>query len=214
QRGGANADLLETISDTIGFPSGVHEDHRALRVHLLEERNEQRQLFLIRREVDALPDSVDGELVRLDAHELGIVHVLVRELEHSIGQRRRKQQIQSLLRLRQAPQDVTDIAQEAEVEHPVRLVEHGDLHAAQREDALLEEVDEAAWRADEHVDALGKLTFLLLVVGAAERKTEGEGQMPTYERRIVVNLHRELARRREDQRSRPALARLERLMRQ
>src|SRR5690606_34992900 len=113
----------------------------------------KRKLLVVGWEVDDLTNAVDGELVGLDADQLRVVHVLVSELEHAIRQRRRKEQIQSLRSRRKPAQDVSNVAQEAEVEHAVGLVQHGNLDSTQPEHALLEEIDQASRRADQHVDA-------------------------------------------------------------
>ena len=60
---------------------------RAARLALAQQADQQRHLLLHGREVDQLAHLVDGHLVRLDAHQLRIVHVLVGELEHAMGQR-------------------------------------------------------------------------------------------------------------------------------
>ncbi len=73
-----------------------------------------------------------------------------------------------LVRRRQAPQDVADVGDEAEIEHAIRLVQHQHLRVAHVEDMLFEVVDQAARRADQHVDAVLELPALLVVVHAAE----------------------------------------------
>ena len=112
--------------------------------------------------------------------------------------------------LRQTPQHVADVLDEAEVEHAVGLVEHQHLHAAQVEHALLVEIDDAARRADQDVDACGEHRALLVVVRAAEREAERERQVLAEHLRVGVDLHRELARRRDDQRARRRRAGLRR----
>jgi hypothetical protein len=62
-----------------------------MRLGLAQQADEQRHLLLHRGEVDDLAHAVDRDLVRLDAHQLRIVHVLVGELEHPLRERRRKQ---------------------------------------------------------------------------------------------------------------------------
>ena len=64
----------------------------------------------------------------------------------------------ALVGRRQAPQDVADIRDEAEIEHAVGFIEHQHLRVAQVEHVLLEVVDQAAGRADEHVDAILELS--------------------------------------------------------
>ena len=108
--------------------------------------------------------------------------------------------------LGQTPQHEADVLDEAEVEHAVGLVEHEHLDAAQAEHVLLEEVDGASRRADQHVDAGCELVALLVVIRAAEREPELVRQIFPKHLRVGMNLHRELARRREHERTRSRLA--------
>ena len=67
---------------------------------------------------------------------------------------------------------------------------------------LLEVVDQAAGRADQDVHAVLEVAPLLLVVDAAEGEAELQARVLAEQLGVVVDLHRELARRRDDQRER------------
>ena len=67
---------------------------------------------------------------------------------------------------------------------------------------LLEEVDQAARRADQDVHAVFQVAALLLVVDSAESEAVPQARVLPEDLRVVVDLHRELARRRDDQRER------------
>ena len=56
-------------------------------------------------------------------------------------------------------------------------------------------------RADQYVDAVGERAPLLVVVGAAEYHRQLQAGVLAQHRRVLVDLHRELARRRDDQRA-------------
>ena len=73
---------------------------------------------------------------------------------------------------------------------------------AQVEHVLLEVVDDAARRADQDVDAFLEVAALLLVVDAAEREAELQARVVAEHLGVVVDLHGEFARRRDDQRAR------------
>ena len=60
-------------------------------------------------------------------------------------------------------QNPLDVGQEAEVEHFVGLVEHQHRQPAELQVALLREVEQAPWRADDDVDALLQRLDLRLV---------------------------------------------------
>ena len=73
--------------------------------------------------------------------------------------------------------------------------------AAQVEHVLLVEVDQAARRADQHVDAVLELAPLLVVVDAAEGEAERQARVLAEDLGVVVDLHGEFARRGDDQRA-------------
>ena len=74
------------------------------RAHLAHEPDQKRQLVLVRRKKDRLADAVGRDLIRLDTHEFGLVHVFVSELHDALRQRGREQQVESLVGVRQATQ--------------------------------------------------------------------------------------------------------------
>ncbi len=67
---------------------------------------------------------------------------------------------------------------------------------------LLVEIDQAAGRADQDIDTLLEVVALLVVVDAAECEAEREARVLPEDLGVVVDLHGEFARRRNDQRTR------------
>jgi hypothetical protein len=171
----------------------------SVRLVLAEQADQQRELLFHRREIDELPHTVDRHLVRLDTHELRIVHVLVSQLEHAMRQGRREQHRLPLFRRWQAAHQVADVGDEAEIEHAIGFVQHEHLRVAHVENMLLEVVDEAAGRADEHIDAFGKLAPLFVVIHAAVHHGELQTDVFAEYFRIVMDLHCKLARGRDDE---------------
>ena len=193
---------LEPGGDGFRRVLGVGEHQAAGRILLAQQMHQQRNLLLDRRVVQRLRDLVGGALVRLDAHELRIVHVLVGELGNAVGKRGREQHAQARGGRRHAPQQETDVLDEAEVEHAVGLVEHHHLHRLEVEHTLLEVIDDAPGRADQHVHALFQHAPLRVVTGTAEDETQPESGVRAQRHGILVNLHRQFARRREHDRTR------------
>ena len=76
---------------------------------------------------------------------------------------------------------------------------------AQVEHALLEVVDDPARRADQHVDAFLEQAALLFVVDAAEHDRELQAGVLADRFGVGVDLHREFAGRRDDDRARRVL---------
>src|SRR5882724_573731 len=176
----------------------VHEHHGAARVDPPQQSHQQRDLFFGGGKVQHLTHSIDRHLVRLDANQLGIVHVLVGELEHTMRQGRREHHVQAQRRVRQAPQNEADVLDKSEIEHTIGFIHDGYLDVAQIEYMLLEVVDDAPGRADQYVDAFFENAALLFVVHAAEHDGELEAGVFADAEGVGVNLHGELARRRDD----------------
>ena len=199
---GRDAIRPQQALEALGQALGVDEDHRARRRALAHQVHEQRGLLLHRRVVDHLPHELRRDALGLDADQFRVVHVLVGELEHAMRERRRKQHVQAEFRVREAAQQEPDVLDEAEVEHAVGLVENQHLHVTQVKDVLPEEIDDAARRADQDVDARFQRAPLLVVVHAAEGKPEREARVLHEDLGVVVDLDRELPRRRENERAR------------
>ncbi len=115
-----------------------------------------------------------------------------------MAQRRREQQALAQLALGQAAHEEAHVLDEAEVEHAIGLVDHHDLDRAEREDVLLEIVDQATRRRDDDVDAAAQHVALLVVVDAAVDQRGLESGTATDALEILLDLDREFARRRDD----------------
>ncbi len=174
-------------------------------LELAEQVQQQRHLLLGRREVDDLAHPRGGDRLGLGRELLGAVHVLVGQLEHAIAQRRREQHALALLARRHASQQEADVLDEAEVEHAVGLVDHDGLDRAERHHVLLEVVDQAARRRDHDVAAGLEQLALLVVVDAAVDQRRAQTGVAADVAEVLVDLDRQLARRREDHRARFAV---------
>jgi hypothetical protein len=98
--------------------------------------------------------------------------------------------------------DAANLRLEAHVEHAVGLVENEELDARQRDAAALNHVDEAAGRGDNHVGAAVELAHLKAGVGAAVDDDGAQRRAVAELARLVPDLRRELASRRENQHAR------------
>ena len=88
---------------------------------------------------------------------------------------------------------------EAEVEHLVGLVEDEDFELAKVERALVDEVEQAAGRGDEDVEAAGDFAHALVVGDAAEDGADREAHDWRRRRGAGGDLRCELAGRGEDE---------------
>ena len=103
------------------------------------------------------------------------------------------------VRIGQAPQDVADVGDEAEVEHAIGFIEHQHLHRAQIDHVLLDEVDDAAGRAHQDIDAGFEVMALLFVIDAAEGEAELQAGVRAEHFGVAMDLNRQLARWSNDQ---------------
>ena len=165
----------------------------------LSKSDEQSRLLVVRWVVDDLAHAIDRHLVRLDPHQRRIVHVLVGKFQHTLRERRREQHVEPLIGLRQPAQDVANVADEAEIEHAIGLIQHQHLHRSQVDDALLGEIDDAARRPHQDVDALFELMLLFFVVDAAKRESEPEARVRSENFRVAMDLNGQFARWSDDQ---------------
>ena len=100
---------------------------------------------------------------------------------------------------RQQRDDLLDVRQEAHVEHPVGLVEDEDLDLAEVGDPLADEVEQPARRRDEDLDPAAEGLDLGIHRDAAVDDGRAERDGAAVGPDALVDLHRELARRDEDQ---------------
>ena len=88
ERLGAEAVGEQRRLEPLGHAPRIDKHHGAMSFGRLEQADQQWDLLIHRREVDQLADTVDRDLVGLDADQLRVVHVLVGEFEHALRQRR------------------------------------------------------------------------------------------------------------------------------
>ena len=104
------------------------------------------------------------------------------------------------LRLDQQVEDPADVGHEAHVQHPVRLVEDEDLDLAEVGRALADEVEQAAGRGDEDLDAGAQLLDLRVERHAAvDHRARAAGDVAAVGLHRLGDLDRELAGRRQDE---------------
>ncbi len=135
-----------------------------------------------------------------DFDQLRRVEELVGELLDLAGERGREKQVLALRGGRQQRHDPLDVRDEAHVEHPVGLIEDEDLDLAQIDTLLLDVVEQPARRRDEDLDAAADDSQLLLDVDAAKHDGRAQVRVLAVGAERFLDLDRELAGRREDQR--------------
>ena len=102
-------------------------------------------------------------------------------------------------------EDPLDVGQEAQVEHLVGLVEDQRVHVGDVQCAAVAQVDQAAGRADDDVDARGQRVELGVVADAAVDRQDAQAAVLARQVQVVGDLERELAGGDDDERLRLAL---------
>jgi hypothetical protein len=105
-----------------------------------------------------------------------------------------------------ALQHARQLGLEAHVEHPVGLVEDEHLDVPELRRALLQVIDEAPRRGDDHLAPLLEGPDLLPHADAADDRGAAHVTPPAEPLQLLGDLQGELARRREDERARARLA--------
>ncbi len=203
QHADAVAGLFQRTGHALDEHLGVDEDHGARAFAARQQAQQQRDLLVVGREVDALAHARGGDGLGFDHQLLRLVHVLIGQLQHAVAEGGAEQQGLAGGALRHAAQQEADVLDEAQVEHAVGFVQHADLAGVQRDHlVLLHVVDQAARGGDDDVHALLQQLALLVVINAAVDQGETQAQVGTELHRILVDLDGQFAGRGQDQRAR------------
>src|SRR3546814_6413135 len=101
---------------------------------------------------------------------------------------------QRLVPRRQGADDLSDIADEAHVEHAVGLVEDEVRDAVETHVALVQQVHEASGRGDQNVDPARQRAHLRPLGDAAEDDGVAQAQVAAVGLERIADLHGELTR--------------------
>jgi hypothetical protein len=107
---------------------------------------------------------------------------------------------------REQREDLADVADEAHVEHPVRLVEDEDLDRGQVDRPLADVVEQAARRRDDDLGAGPELRDLGADADAAVDRRRADRPVAAVGADALLDLDRELARRHDDEDAHPVAA--------
>ena len=125
-------------------------------------------------------------------------------VEHLAGERldrrgHRRGEEHRLAARGQLLEDPAHVGQEAHVEHPVGLVDHQDLDAAQRRVRRAHVVEQTAGCGDDHVDAPAEGLLLRPHAEAAEDRRRRRARVASELPDVLLDLRGQLARGRQDE---------------
>ena len=196
-RFGGDAGAYQPAHDLVGAMLGPGEDQRAVDRLVAEHVDEDAGL---RRTVDtdqALVDAFRRRRHRRDRDLDRIAQHLRREIGD--GARHRRREHQRLPVGRKLGDDLSDVVNEAHVEHAVGFIEHETLDLAETKRIALNEIEQPAGRSDQNVDAVEQRADLLSHRHTADRERRAEPEMAAISAEAVEDLTGQFARRAQHQ---------------
>jgi hypothetical protein len=192
----------QTVRKPVGPPLGAGEDDALPWSVTLEQKKQQVEF----------PVGIDGNIELLDRVDRWLIlgkidlerleHVTLREFSH-IGVDRGRQQ-KRLARRGQLAKDPFDIRAEANVEHPIGLIEYDVHDIAEIQRSSLDMVEHTARRADHNVDTARQGADLTLDGLTAECPANDDVAAESQPLQLARNLLSQLAGGRQDDRLRPS----------
>src|SRR5205085_1366286 len=164
-RVGVDAIAAELLREAVGAVLRAGEDERLLDSPSLDEVREEVPLALAIHGVNDLAHELDRRVPSCDLDVGGIVEQATRELADLVRERGAEQEVLALRR--QDRKDPADVADEAHVEHAIRLVQDEDLDGRQVDGSLADVVQQPAGRRDDDLRATAQRADLVVVTDAA-----------------------------------------------
>ncbi len=177
---------------------GVDED-QGLGVGLVAQQlGEQVALEAAGNRMHPMGDGLGNHVAACDLDQLRVLEHLVGEALDLVREGGREQQ--ALARGRQQFENALDVGNEPHVEHAVGFVQHQHLDLAQLYGLLLDVVEEAPRCRDDDLDSGTQFGDLGAHVDAAVDAGRSQGHVLAVGLDRLMNLHRQFARRCEDER--------------
>src|SRR5258708_2862996 len=189
---GRDAAVLQRLGDAIGAALGAGEDDDALERFVIQQVAEQGTLGGGVHEVDSLVDLLDRLALRGDLDPFRVLQDLRCKLGDVARHGGGEQQRLALLGDRRG--DAADVANEAHVEHAVGFIEDVEGHVAQLDVAALDQVEQAAGRGDQDVDAARQGLDLAAVAQTANDGAQAQAEAASVGVEAAGDLYRELTR--------------------
>ncbi len=197
---GRQAAALKVAREAAAHQLGIDE-HQRLDVRLgAQQVSEQFALVLSGHRVHHVGDGLGHHVAPRHFDQLRRLEHLVSELLDFVRKGGGKQQALALRR--QQRQDALDVGNETHVEHAVRFIKHQHFDLGQVDRFLFDVIEQPARGGDDDFDATAQLGLLRTDVDAAVDAQRTQRQMLAVGDHRIMHLHRQLARRRQDQRPR------------
>ena len=197
---GGNFVAFKEVGQPAAGELGVHEDQHLVGLFLMADQvGQQVALEAAGNRVDDVADRLADHVAAGHFDQLRVFQHLVGELLDLVREGGREQQ--ALAVGRQEGEDAADIRDEAHVEHAVGFVEDQEFNLAEGDGFLLYMVQQASRSGYHDLDAAAQFLDLRVHVDTAVDAGAAQGEVLGVHLDRLEHLHRQLARRREDQRT-------------
>src|SRR6185437_992013 len=201
---GSMAGLFDLIGNLVGTVFCPREHDHPFHLRIAQKIVQKSALGLLLDEIDALLDLFRRHNLRRDGDARRLMENLLHQVRHLVGHGRRKQQRLALLR--QMAHDLSHIADEAHVEHAVRLVDDEKACRTEHDMLLVHEVEQPSRCRHQNVHAMAQSRDLFVLVYPAQNDRMAQLEMPSIGLQAFIDLDRQFACRRKDQRAHGARA--------
>ena len=147
--------------------------------------------------VDMLLDLLGRGVARAGFHRHRVIQQLVGHAANLIGEGRGEQQRLTLGR--QQLEQTADVVDEAHVQHAIRFIQHQRLEIGEVDGLLGVQVQQAARRGGQDLDARGQAADLRVDLHATEYHGIAQLQVTGIGSDVLVDLRGQFTRRRDDQ---------------
>lgn len=193
---GVDAVTVQTLGKPPHRVFRVAEDNRQFRLPRVQHEPEQPVLIPRIHRVEGLLDLIHRQLVlrHVDFHRVG--HVLLGQPLDVAGHRGRDQD--GLVSTLDPRQDILDVVPEADVQHPVHLIEHDESNRLEHQQPAVQQVDDPTGCADDEMGlAAQRMGLLPDTLPSIDRNDVHAGRL-RHPPHLRGNLHRQFACRNEN----------------
>ena len=187
---GGNSGLGEPLRHPVGPVLGVGEHQDALVVPLPQKVQEELPLVALVHPVHLLADGLHRGGLGGHLHPDGVAEDGFGQLRNLLGHGGGEEE--GLPLLGKPGDDLPDVVNEAHVQHPVRLVQHEDLQAAQVNVALIAQVVQPPGGGNEHVHPPLQSLHLGALANAAENHRVPDVQIGSVLIKVFLDLQGQL----------------------
>ena len=173
---GADAVFGQKLSHVVGAKLGACEHQNLAPIVFIDDVCQQSLFLAAAHGMNRLRDALHSGVAGRDLDALRVFQQVASQFANFVAEGRREQQ--ALFVFGHQGQDLLDVMDKAHVQHAVGFVEHQDFHGGQVEQALLLQVEQAAWGGHQNVHAFFNAGHLGVHAHAA--KDDGGGELQVF----------------------------------